>query len=38
VLVGPDAKILDVIVRVTGARYQDIFSLFTRYLLPKPTK
>ncbi|MGH3722527.1 MAG: SDR family NAD(P)-dependent oxidoreductase [Mycobacterium sp.] len=38
VLVGPDAKILDVFVRVTGARYQDIFSLVTRFILPKPGK
>ncbi|MBB4854980.1 NADP-dependent 3-hydroxy acid dehydrogenase YdfG [Mycobacteroides chelonae] len=38
VLVGPDAKILDVIVRLTGARYQDIFSLVTRFILPRPGK
>ncbi|ORA92504.1 SDR family NAD(P)-dependent oxidoreductase [Mycobacteroides abscessus] len=38
VLVGPDAKILDVIVRLTGARYQDIFSVVTRFILPRPGK
>ncbi|SIL74196.1 Probable short-chain dehydrogenase/reductase [Mycobacteroides abscessus subsp. abscessus] len=38
VLVGPDAKILDVIVRLTGARYQDIFSVVTRFILPRPDK
>ena len=26
VLVGPDAKALDVLVRVTGSKYQDLFS------------
>ncbi|MBV0917418.1 SDR family NAD(P)-dependent oxidoreductase [Mycobacteroides chelonae] len=38
VLVGPDAKILDLVVRVTGSRYQDIFSLVTGFIMPKPGK
>ncbi|MUM16564.1 SDR family oxidoreductase [Mycobacterium sp. CBMA271] len=38
VLVGADAKVLDLLVRVTGARYEDIFSLVTRFVLPKPGK
>ena len=29
VLVGPDAKVLDLLVRAMGARYQDLFSVFT---------
>lgn len=36
VLVGPDAKVLDVLVRVMGARYQDLFSMFTGFAVPKP--
>jgi NADP-dependent 3-hydroxy acid dehydrogenase YdfG len=36
VLVGPDAKVLDVLVRVMGARYQDLFSVFTGLAVPKP--
>ncbi|ORB56540.1 acetoin dehydrogenase [Mycobacteroides saopaulense] len=36
VLVGPDAKVLDVLVRVMGARYQDLFSVFTGLSAPKP--
>ncbi|ALR11743.1 acetoin dehydrogenase [Mycobacteroides saopaulense] len=36
VLVGPDAKVLDVLVRVMGARYQDLFSVFTGLSVPKP--
>ena len=35
VLVGPDAKALDVLVRVMGARYQDLFSVFTALSVPK---
>ncbi|AMT70179.1 SDR family NAD(P)-dependent oxidoreductase [Mycobacteroides immunogenum] len=35
VLVGPDAKLIDVLVRLTGARYQDLFSLGARFLMPK---
>ncbi|TDZ77831.1 SDR family NAD(P)-dependent oxidoreductase [Mycobacteroides salmoniphilum] len=29
VLVGPDAKVLDVLIRVMGSRYQELFSVFT---------
>ncbi len=36
VLVGPDAKVLDVLVRVMGARYQDLFSVFTALAVPNP--
>jgi hypothetical protein len=36
VLVGPDAKALDVIVRVTGAGYQRLFSSFARRMIPQP--
>ncbi|WP_078312526.1 MULTISPECIES: SDR family NAD(P)-dependent oxidoreductase [unclassified Mycobacterium] len=36
VLVGPDAKVLDVLVRVMGARYQDLFSVFTGLAVPNP--
>ncbi|WP_078282995.1 SDR family NAD(P)-dependent oxidoreductase [Mycobacteroides franklinii] len=36
VLVGPDAKALDMLVRVMGARYQDLFSVFTALSVPKP--
>ena len=35
VLVGPDAKAIDILVRLTGARYQDLFSLGARFLMPK---
>ncbi|TDZ45174.1 SDR family NAD(P)-dependent oxidoreductase [Mycobacteroides franklinii] len=35
VLVGPDAKALDVLVRVMGTRYQDLFSVFTALSVPK---
>lgn len=34
VLVGPDAKVLDLLVRVMGARYQELFSVFTRLAAP----
>ncbi|MFA4081881.1 SDR family NAD(P)-dependent oxidoreductase [Mycobacteroides salmoniphilum] len=36
VLVGPDAKVLDVLVRVMGARYQDLLSVFTGLTVPRP--
>src|ERR1700742_10381 len=36
VLVGPDAKALDLMVRVAGSRYQDIVGLFLRRVMPKP--
>ncbi|MCW2685379.1 MAG: acetoin dehydrogenase [Mycobacterium sp.] len=36
VLVGADAKILDVIVRITGSGYQKLFGQVTSRLLPKP--
>ena len=35
VLVGADAKILDVIIRITGAGYQRLFSTVTKGLIPK---
>jgi NADP-dependent 3-hydroxy acid dehydrogenase YdfG len=35
VLVGTDAKILDILVRVTGPGYQTLFSGVTRRLLPR---
>ena len=34
VLVGPDAKVLDVIVRITGSGYQRLFSTVTSKLMP----
>ena len=34
VLVGPDAKVLDVIVRVTGSGYQKLFSTVTARTMP----
>ncbi|MET4428290.1 MULTISPECIES: SDR family NAD(P)-dependent oxidoreductase [unclassified Mycolicibacterium] len=34
VLVGPDAKALDVIVRLTGSGYQKLFSMVTSKLMP----
>jgi short-subunit dehydrogenase len=34
VLVGPDAKVLDVIVRITGSGYQKLFSTVTSKLMP----
>jgi len=37
VLVGPDAKVLDVLVRVTGAGYQRLFSPVMRRLLAPST-
>ena len=35
VLVGADAKILDILVRLTGSGYQRLFSTVTRRLLPR---
>jgi len=35
VLVGPDAKVLDVIVRITGSNYQNLFSGAMAKMLPK---
>jgi NADP-dependent 3-hydroxy acid dehydrogenase YdfG len=35
VLVGPDAKILDVIVRLTGSGYQRVFATLTGLALPR---
>lgn len=35
VLVGPDAKVLDLLVRVMGARYQELFSVFTGLAEPR---
>ncbi|OHT81869.1 acetoin dehydrogenase [Mycobacteroides chelonae] len=37
VLVGPDAKVLDLLTRVIGARYQDLFSVFTGLAVPPAT-
>lgn len=34
VLVGPDAKVLDLIVRVTGSGYQRLFSAVTARIMP----
>jgi NADP-dependent 3-hydroxy acid dehydrogenase YdfG len=34
VLVGPDAKALDIIVRLTGSGYQKLFSMVTSKLMP----
>ncbi|CNJ27363.1 short-chain dehydrogenase [Mycobacterium tuberculosis] len=36
VLVGPDAKAMDVLVRLTGAGYQRLFATVTRRLMPRP--
>ena len=35
VLVGTDAKILDILVRLTGSGYQRLFSPVTRWLVPR---
>lgn len=35
VLVGPDAKILDVIVRITGSGYQRLFSAVAAKAMPR---
>jgi NADP-dependent 3-hydroxy acid dehydrogenase YdfG len=38
VLVGPDAKVLDIIVRLTGSGYQRVFSAFAARAMPAPHK
>ena len=38
VLVGPDAKVLDAVVRLTGARYQRLLLLFANRLIAPPTR
>ena len=35
VLVGPDAKALDLVVRLTGSGYQQLFTPVLRRLLPR---
>jgi NAD(P)-dependent dehydrogenase (short-subunit alcohol dehydrogenase family) len=35
VLVGPDAKVLDLVVRITGSGYQRLFALATERVMPK---
>lgn len=35
VLVGPDAKALDLVVRITGSGYQRLFALATERVIPK---
>jgi hypothetical protein len=35
VLVGPDAKVLDVIVRITGSGYQRLFSAVASKAMPR---
>ena len=35
VLVGPDAKFLDLFVRVTGSWYQNVFGFFSSRAIPK---
>ncbi|AKS33032.1 SDR family NAD(P)-dependent oxidoreductase [Mycolicibacterium goodii] len=35
VLVGPDAKVLDIIVRITGSGYQRLFSAVTKRAMPR---
>ena len=35
VLVGPDAKILDIVVRLTGSGYQRLFANVTRLVMPR---
>jgi len=37
VLVGPDAKVLDVVVRLTGSGYQRLFPIVTNRLMPNTT-
>ncbi|MGV7852911.1 acetoin dehydrogenase, partial [Mycobacterium kansasii] len=36
VLVGPDAKVLDVVVRLTGSGYQRLFMPLFGKLIPAP--
>jgi NADP-dependent 3-hydroxy acid dehydrogenase YdfG len=38
VLVGPDAKVLDVIVRLTGSGYQRLFTAITTRTMPTPPR
>jgi hypothetical protein len=38
VLVGPDAKVLDAIVRVTGSGYQRLFTAITSRAMPAPRR
>jgi NAD(P)-dependent dehydrogenase (short-subunit alcohol dehydrogenase family) len=38
VLVGPDAKVLDVIVRLTGSGYQRMFTAITTRTMPTPPR
>jgi NADP-dependent 3-hydroxy acid dehydrogenase YdfG len=35
ILVGPDAKVLDLLVRLLGARYQELVAAFTRNRVPQ---
>ena len=35
VLVGPDAKVLDIVVRITGSGYQRLFALAAERVIPK---
>ena len=37
VLVGSDAKFLDALVRIVGARYEDLFARVAGRVMPKPT-
>ena len=37
VLVGADAKILDILVRLTGSGYQRLFMTVTGRLVPRPS-
>ncbi len=38
VLVGPDAKVLDLIVRITGSKYQRLFTAVTTRTMPAPPR
>jgi hypothetical protein len=38
VLVGPDAKALDLMVRLTGSGYQQLFAPIVRRLMPPTAK
>jgi NADP-dependent 3-hydroxy acid dehydrogenase YdfG len=38
VLVGPDAKVLDIIVRLTGSGYQRLFTALTTRTMPTPPR
>jgi NADP-dependent 3-hydroxy acid dehydrogenase YdfG len=37
IVVGPDAKFLDLFVRLLGARYQRVVATITKRMMPKPT-